>query len=49
MRSILKNHEVCDPIMLLLRVYTYQFGQNLIEAMMWHRPRPTMRHKVKVP
>ena len=33
---------------LLPRVYSYQFGQSLMEAMKWHRPQPTMRHKVKV-
>ena len=33
---------------LLLRIYSYQFGTNLIAAMKWHRPLPTMRHKVKL-
>lgn len=30
------------------RIYTYQFGLNLIEAMKWHRPRATMRQKARV-
>lgn len=34
--------------MVLLRVYTAQFGKNILEALTFHRPHPTLRQKKRI-